>query len=129
MKAFSLLPTVLIIGIVTMEVGLALSFIIYLANSSSYGSRLAQEALFAARAGINDGILRVIRDKSFSSPGYQMTVGRASVEVKVEKDQPTTGQDRITATATVFLRQKKFQAIISVDSNTGEVSLISFEEI
>lgn len=129
MKAFSLLPTVLIIGIVTIEIGLALSFIIYLANSSSYGARLAQEALFAARAGINDGILRVIRDKDFSSTGYQMTVGRASVEVKVEKNQPVNGQDRITATATVILRQKKLQAIISVDSTTGEVSLLSLEEI
>ncbi len=67
-KGFSLLPVVLIAGIIVAEVGVALSFVMYLTNSASYGARLSQEAFYGARSGVNDAFLKIIRNKDYSSP-------------------------------------------------------------
>jgi len=130
-RGIALLPAVLMIGIIVVELGIALAFVIYLSNLSSYGTRLSQEALYAARAGINDAILRTIRDKDFPTVGstYTITIGRASVEVTINKNQPDTSQNTIAAIATVLTRKKSMQAIISINSITGEISIVSFEEI
>jgi len=125
----TLLPLVIMIGLVIVELGLAMAFVVYSSNLSSYGTRLAQEALFGARSGIDDAILKIIRDKNFSSAGYALTVGRVNVWVVVEQNQPLTNQDRITSTGTVLLRQKQYQAIVSVDPQTLVVSLVSLTEI
>ncbi len=130
-RGIALLPAVLMIGIIVVELGIALAFVIYLSNLSSYGVRLSQEALHAAQAGANDAILRTIKDKDFPTVGsvYTITIGRASIQITVSKNQPDTGQNTITAVATVLTRQKSIQAIISINSITGEVSVVSFEEI
>jgi len=125
----TLLPLVIMIGLVIVELGVAMAFVVYLSNLSSYGTRLAQEALFGARSGIDDAILRIIRDKDFSSVGYSLTVGRVNVWVVVEQGQPATNQDRITSTGTVLIRQKQYQAIVSVDPEMLLVSLVSLTEI
>ncbi len=130
-KGIALLPAVLMIGTIVVELGVALAFVIYLSNLSSYGTRLSQEALYAARAGVNDAILRTIRDKDFpiGYSVYTISLGRASVEITIDKNIPTTAQNTITAVATVLTRQKSMEAIISINSISGEVSIISFDEI
>jgi len=125
----TILPLVIMIGLVIVELGVAMAFLVYLSNLSSYGTRLAQEALFGSRSGINDAILRVIRDKDWSSAGYNITVGRATVTIIVEKNVPNTNQDKITSTGTALIRQKKLQAVVSIDPNTATVSLVSLTEI
>jgi hypothetical protein len=142
----TLLPLVIMIGLVIVELGLAMAFVVYLSNLSSYGTRLAQEALFGARSGIDDAILRIIRNKDFSSTtglpcttGYPLTVGRVNVCVVViqwpatyQDCTPATNQDCITSTGTILtgtvLRQKRYQAIVSVDPETLVVSLVSLTE-
>lgn len=130
-KGIALLPAVLMIGIIVVELGIALTFVIYLSNLSSYGTRLSQEALYAARAGVNDAILRTIRDKNFPTIGstYTIAIGRANVEITINKNQPDTNQNTITAVATVLTREKTMQAILSINSVTGEISVVSFDEI
>lgn len=125
----TILPLVIMIGLVIVELGVAMAFLVYLSNLSSYGTRLAQEALFGSRSGVNDAILRVIRDKDWSSAGYNITVGRATVTIIVEKNVPDTNQDKITSTGTALIRQKKLQAVVSIDPNTATVSLVSLTEI
>jgi len=130
-KGIALLPAVLMIGTIMIELGLALTFVIYLSNLSSYGVRLSQEALYAARTGVNDAILRTVRDKNFPSgySVYTITIGRANVEVTVNKNIPSTNQNTIKAVATVLTRKNHGSGIISIDSNNGEVAIVSFGEI
>jgi hypothetical protein len=130
-KGIALLPAVLMIGTIMVELGIALAFVIYLSNLSSYGVRLSQEALYAARAGVNDAVLRTVRDKDFPSnySDYNIAIGRANVVITVTKNVPYTYQNTITAVATVLTRQKTVEAIISINSINGEVSIVSFEEI
>jgi hypothetical protein len=130
-KGIALLPAVLMIGAIMVELNIALVFVIYLSNLSSYGTRLSQEALYAAKAGVNDAVLRTVRDKDFPSDysNYNIAIGRVSVAIIVNKNIPFTYQNTITAIATVLNRQKTVEAIISINSINGEVSIVSFEEI
>jgi len=125
----TVLPLVIMIGLVIVELGVAMAFLVYLSNMSSYGTRLAQEALFGARSGVNDAILRIIRNKDFMGTYSSITVGRATVTVSVVKDQPDTNQTTITSTGIALIRQKKLQAVVSIDPNTATVSLVSLTEI
>lgn len=129
-KGFSLLPTVLVTSIIIAEVGIALTFVMYMANSASYSSRLLQEAYSCAKSGIDDALLRLIRNKDFYSvDGYNFSIGRCVAVIKVEKDTPIQNSSLITVTATVLNRQKKLQAVVSVDSDTAEIVLVSLQEI
>lgn len=125
----TILPLVIMIGLVIVELGVAMAFLVYFSNLSSYGTRLAQEALFGARSGVNDAILRIIRNKDFMGTYSSITVGRATVTVSVVKDQPDTNQTTITSTGIALIRQKKYQAVVSIDPNTATVSLVSLTEI
>lgn len=128
-KGMAMLPLVLVVGTVMIEFGIALTFVVYMANLSGYGNRLSEEAFLAARSGVNDAVLKLVRDKDFSTTGYNLTVGRGTAWVVVESGQPNTNQARITSTGTVLTREKKLQAIISIDSSTSLINIVSTEEI
>lgn len=124
-----MLPLVIMIGLIIMELGVAIAFVVYWSNSSSHGTRLAQEALFGARAGVDDAVLRLIRDKDLESTQYVFTAGsRTQVSVTINND-PINYQATITSVGTVLLRQKKYQAIVSINPETAVVSVISLTEI
>ncbi len=124
------LPVVLVIGSVVLELTLVSSFVAYTLSQSGFGERASTEALFVARSGAMDAIRKVVRNKDFSdADGYTLTVGSKSASVTVTKDSPTTGQTRVVSTGTAWLRQKKIRADLTVNATTGEVNLISFEEI
>jgi hypothetical protein len=125
-RGFSLLPVVLVASLIIAEIGIALTFVMYLANSASYDVRLSQEAFFGARSGVNDAFLRIIRNKNFSSGGYNLVVGRVNVNIIVEKN---SNFSTITAKGTIFNREKIMQGIVSVDQETGEATLFSLQEI
>lgn len=128
-KGITMLPLVIMIGLIIMELGIAIAFLAYWSNSSSHGSRLAQEALFGAKAGIDDAILRLVRDKDLDSTQYVFTVGtRTQVSVTINNDL-LNHQATIDSVGTVLLRQKKYQAVVSVNPETAVVSLISLTEI
>ncbi|MDP2855962.1 MAG: hypothetical protein Q8N90_02440 [bacterium] len=124
----TLLPLVIMMGLIIMELGIAIAFVVYWSNSSSYGSRLAQEALFGARAGIDDAVLRLIRNKDMDSTQYVFTAGaRTQVSVTINNDL-INYQAAITSISTVLLRQKKYQAVVSINPETAVVSVISLTE-
>ncbi|MBI4991747.1 MAG: hypothetical protein HZB99_00825 [Candidatus Harrisonbacteria bacterium] len=128
------LPTVLLLGGLIMEIMIAATLSSYLLVSSEFGIRLGSRALFAARSGIQDALIRVVRDKNFTSSSYTLPVGNYSVEVSVCKDLPEPicvgdGKHKITAVGTAENRSRKLEAIVSVDSATGEARLQSLKEV
>ncbi len=130
-KGLAFMPTVLMIGVIMAELGIALVFLIYLSNLSSFSTRVSQEAMFAARTGVNDAILRIGRDKTFPSgfSNYEMSIGRVAVLVNIQKNTPGNNQDTIVSTASVRSFQRVIQAIISINAKTDEVTIVSMEEI
>lgn len=122
----------LMISAVIVEIGVTGAFLAFVFVRSGASARANIEAATVARAGIQDALLRLTRDKNLST-SYALTVGSYSTTVTVTKDNnctgASTGRTCITSLGTVLLRQKKFQAITAVDSTTGEVRTISLFEV
>lgn len=123
------LPTILIIGGIIMEIAITSGVLALLNASNSLNVRSAAEALYAARSGANDGLIKVVRDKNFNSAGYVVSINTMTATVIVTKDQPAQGQTKIVSTSDVLSRRKVYQVIVSVDSVSGETNLISSGEI
>ncbi|PIR05235.1 MAG: hypothetical protein COV57_00115 [Candidatus Liptonbacteria bacterium CG11_big_fil_rev_8_21_14_0_20_35_14] len=129
-RAAATLPVVLILGGIILEITAVSSFVAFSVNRSGLGERAQIEALSAAKSGAEDAIRRLIRNKDFSDAGgYILTVGNETVNVVVTKDVPEVGKTRIEATSTVFLRQRVIRADVSVDATTGQVNVVSFQEV
>ncbi|MCL5004671.1 MAG: hypothetical protein M1170_01865 [Patescibacteria group bacterium] len=123
------LPAMLFIGGIIVEIALAGAFISYYLSQSGFGVKISAEALAAAEAGVQDALIRIIRDKNFSSAGYNLTVGNRSANIIVCKDSCAgTGKHKITSTGTAMLKRRKIEAVANVDSVTGEVKIESVQE-
>ena len=120
----------LFIGGIIVEIALAGAFISYYLSQSGFGVKMSAEALAAADAGVQDALIKIIRDKNFSSAGYNLTVGNRSANIVVCKDSCSgTGKHKITSTGTAMLKRRKIEAIVNVNSTTGEVKIESVQEM
>ncbi len=93
-RGIASLPVVLLLGGLIIEIAVAGAFIFYYINSNVYGTRLSNQAAAAARAAIDDAILRVILDPSCGgistcAATYQITTGAATADVTLCKDTCT----------------------------------------
>lgn len=139
-KAAATLPVVLLIGGLVTEIGIAGVFMAYYLAQSGLGIKLSEEALAAARAGIQDAKIRIVRNKSFipSSNPYTLSVGNRSAQIMVCKELKTvssacsdsmTGKYEITSLGSALTKRRQVQAIISINSLTGETRVESEKEI
>ncbi len=140
-RGVATLPTILLLSGILMELAIAGTVLATVLNNKISNQRFGTEALAAARAGAQDAIMRVSRDKGFEalSPGYSLNVtDRASAQVIVCKNWVTianlcdtniNGKDEIVSIGTVLNRKKKIVVILGVDEVTGRVQIRSFEEV
>ena len=133
------LPAILLMGAVIVEVGVASIFLLTYLNNSVYGVRLSEQALMAARSGVNDAISRVILNKNCGADSscaplppdtYTVTVGGASADVSICKDSCAgSGKDEIISIGHAFTKQHRVVAILVVDSFTGLVTIESIKDL
>ena len=131
-KAAATLPVILLVGGLIVEIGIAGAFIAYFLSQSGFGIKLSEEALAAARAGIEDAKIRIVRDKNFNpSPNpYTLTIGNRSAQVTICKDTCAgTDKFQVDSLGIAFNKRRKIRAVIYVNSLTGEVKLESEREI
>lgn len=122
------LPTILLIVGIIFEIAIGFALITYLLLTSGYGERLSAEALAASRAGLSDALIKLARDKNFTSvSSYTVDVGSRSAEVTVVNDG--AGRVTITSTGSAITRQRRVQAIYIVNQTTGKIDLESTTEI
>ena len=118
----AVLPTILLIGGLVVEIGIAGLFISYFLNSSGFGVKISEEALSAAKSGIDDAIIKIIRNKgSVVSSPYTINIGNNSAQISVIKDLPSVGKYEITSLGSAGLKRRRLQAIINVDNNISQV--------
>ncbi len=128
------LPLVLMLGGLITQISIALLISNFLLLQSELGLRYNSQALAAAQTGIQDGILRVIRDKTFSS-SYTITLpdgSTADVSVCTNTPDPICiGADRgrVISVGKSHARNKKLQAILDVSQVTGAVKVVSLSEL
>ncbi len=122
------LSFVFLIGVIVLSIGVAVAFLANSFLNSGYGYQAANRAMAVASAGAEDALMRLARNKDFSSvSSYSVPVGSDSASVTVNQNSPSTGQAKIVSSATVSFQQRKFQVVVSIDSTTGQVSLISWQ--
>lgn len=129
-KATAALPAMLFIGGIIVEIGIAGAFISYYLSQSGFGVKMSAEALAAAEAGVQDAIIKIIRNKNFTSSGYDLAVGNRSTNVVVCKDSCSgTGKHKITSIGSAAVKRRKIEAVVNVNSTTGEVKIESILEV
>jgi len=130
-----LLPMVIMTSAIVLTIGMAGLMVGVVLNRSVSSLRLSERALAGARAGVNDAHRRMVRDTQWSPScpsvlagpvSYSLSLGTASADVCAAK------------TATGFMVQvigssggfrRRMDAEFSVDARTGQVRLISSDEI
>lgn len=132
----SLGATLILAGIIV-EIGLVFGILAYLLSQAGFGERLSQEALAAAQAGIEDGLMRVIRsDPSVTS--YSYSFGAAAVRVCKELlDGTVSGcgssaapnKYEIIALGQIFTRKRQMVAVVEVNSLTRQMKIELVKEV
>ncbi len=125
-KGQAALSLVFLIGIIIISIGATLAFLATSFLNSGFGVQTANRALALASAGVEDALIKLTRNKDFSAPAYSVPVGNDSASVTVAQNVPVSGQATIVSSATVFSRQRKIQVIVSIDSRTSKISVISW---
>src|SRR3989338_5112355 len=123
------LPTILIISGIVAEIAITGVLISYLLSSSGFGARLSAEAWAAARAGVNDAVIKVARDKNFTTGGGDYTISVGNNTATIVVDEPSSGKKRIRSTGAAKIFSKKIEAIYSIDTTTGKLIMESYGEI
>lgn len=127
-KGQAALSFVFFIGIITLSIGITVSVMASSFLNSGYGFQAANRAMAVATAGAEDALILLARNKDFSSVApYSVPVGNDTASVTVNQDSPLAGQAKIISSAIVSFRQRKIQVIASINSTTGEISIISWQ--
>ena len=125
----AVLSLVFLIGGIAILVGVSLAFLVTSFLSTSFGFEASQRALAVATAGAEDGMLQLIRNKSFSDiVGYSVPLGNNTATVTVTQNSPTVGQATVVSTAAVSGHRRRLQVIVSIDPATGQVSVVSWQQ-
>lgn len=130
-EGIAALPTMLLLGGLVVEIIIGVTATSYIFVQSEFGYRLSSEAFMAARAGIEDAIMKVVLNKNFTSSPYTLAVGNYSADVNICGNPPCAaiGKFKITSLGKAQSRRRNLQAILNVDSVTGEVRLESLKEV
>ncbi len=137
-KGAMALPTMLLIGGIILEIGIAGLLVSYFFIQSKLGVELSAEALAVAQSGIQDAAIRIIRDKNFSPGSYTINIGNRSAQVIICKDSKTilipcdtinNNKHEVTSLGIAQKKQRQIRAFFSVDNLTGEIRIESKKEI
>jgi len=130
-RGIAVLPTILLIGGLIVEIGIAGLFISYFLNSSGFGVKISEEALSAAKSGIDDAVIKIIRKKGDAILPYPYTlnIDNNSAQVWVLKDAPSNGKYEITSLGSAGLKRRKLEAVVDINNNDGEVKIEFIKEV
>lgn len=127
------LPVILLISSIAMELAIAGVVVAALLTNTVFSSRLSAEALAAARAGAQDAIVKIIRYKNCNATScgglapYTITIGSRTALVSFVDNGNST--ITVTSVGTAVLRKKQVKAVVGVDTLSGKINVVSFEEV
>lgn len=130
-SGIAVLPTILLIGGLVVEIGIAGLFMSYFLNSSGFGVKISEEALSAAKSGVDDAVIKIIRNKggTILPYPYSLSINNNSVQVWVLKDSPLVGKYEITSLGSAGLKRRKLEAVVNIDNDNREVKVEFIREI
>jgi len=133
------LGAMLLFGAVIVEIALVTALLSYLLGTANLGGRLAAEALAAARAGVDDALIKIIRGTDSTGGTYPLTVGSATADIRICKDviggtssgcgtTSATGKREIIALGKTLARRRLMVAVVEVDLTTRLMKIESLIE-
>lgn len=125
------LSTVLLMGGIMIVIAVATAVLAATFVDSGYGLQASDQAESLATAGVNDAFLQLARNNSISgslnTSGYSSIIGQNNLSVSVSSS--TLGRITVLSSATVSGRTRKISAVFSISSSTGQVVLISWQDV
>lgn len=129
-RGIAVLPVMLLIGAIVIEIAIVGSILAFFGSTSNLAIRASQEALFTARAGVEDALIKIVRNKDFITVSpYTLSINSGTRTTTATTSVSGTNPKTIVAVSTVLHRTKTVRAVVNVDSITGKVDILSFEEI
>lgn len=129
LKGIVALPTILLVGGIITEIGIAGMLISYFLSQSGAGAKLSFEAMAAAESGVNDALIRIARNKNFfTSATTTLSIGSRTAEVSVNSNY-APGKSRIISIGTAFNKKRRLEAIVNINSVTGEAKVELINEV
>jgi hypothetical protein len=140
------ISTILITGILVSEIAIAALVVSYFGSQGGLGTRVVYNASFAAQSGIEDALLKIIRNKDFVPspyPYYTISVGSATALIVVcHNDLVVSGETciaadpslpdgtyDITSLGMALNKQVKINARLFTDPSTGLMNIQYVREI
>ena len=134
----ALLATVVVVLLILVAVGLSMISLGIFEGFMAESQRASDEAYAAAQSGAKDAMMRIARNKNYSSAGYYLPAdpsncalnsATACAYIVVEKDAPSSGKDRITAIGTLNNSSRKLEVILNVNATNGKITTDSQNEL
>ena len=122
------LATVFLIGSFIILIALTLAFLSISVVNSNRSTQSANRALSVASAGVQEGVLKLLRDNTANGT-FIIDVNGNTTTVTIVNNVVATGQAVITSNAIINASQRSVQANISIVSSTGQLSVISWRQI
>src|SRR3989344_9102252 len=137
-EGMALLSTVVAVLLILVAVGLSMISLGIFEGFMAESQRASDEAYTAAQSGVKDAMMRIARDKNYFSAEYYLPAdpsdctlnsATACAHIIVEKDAPSAGKDRVTATGTLSNSTRKLEVILNVNAINGKITVESRTEI
>lgn len=139
------LGAMLLLGSVIVEIGLIGVFLVTLLTNANVGTRLSAEAFAAARSGIDEGILTVLRKKDgfYSMINPALSTGNARTNLTIcpnsdfnialgpgacDASGSAPGRFVVHSIGSALGKERWLVAILEVNQGTGLVRVLSVEE-
>lgn len=137
------LPTILLISGIVLEISIALALVAYFLLQSGAGNKFSFEALLMAQAGVDDAVMRIIRNNDFGSGTVSYTLTTdiiRKVDVVVcrgyritsnvcDLDQAISGKTEVDSLGKSLNKNRKLRAIININPENSEIKIETIEEI
>src|SRR3989344_8944732 len=124
-RGVALLPVILVLFGLVMVVGVAIAGISVSENTISSTKDASDEALAIAESGIQDALMKLARDKDFTSVGgYNLSVSGGTATIIV----PSGSSKDITSTGALNNKTRKIQLTVNADAN-GKITQSGWTEV
>ncbi len=128
-RAQTFLALVFLIGGIILLISVTLAFLTNSFIDTGYGLKASLDAQAVAASGIQDAILQLNRNITFSTSGYSVVVGSSTATVSVTQNSPSTGFVNILSSANVSGRVKKINVILTENTTTDSLGVVSWQNI
>ncbi len=129
-RGVAVLPVMILIGAIIIEIAIVGGVLAFYNSTSNLSVRASQEALFTARSGAQDAILKLIRDKDLVPVTYSLPnpSGVSTSTAQINISAVSGGIRIIVATSTVSRRTKTVKVVVNIDGSNGKIDIVSFSE-